>query len=75
MHALQKGLRMRIKNEGGLGRRVGGAVTGGVAVVLVVDGVVQQDGHEGAAVGRVPPRHSELLVHLLQLQQLKRGGR
>ena len=43
MHALQKGLCMRIKNEGGLGRRVGGAVTGGVAVVLVLDGVVQQD--------------------------------
>lgn len=59
----------------GLGRRVGGTVTGGVAVVLVVDGVVQQDGHEGAAVGSVPPRHSELLIHLLQFQQLKRGER
>ena len=43
MHVLQKGLCMRIKSEGGLGRRVGGGVTGGVAVVLVVDGVVQQD--------------------------------
>ena len=52
-----------------------GAVTGGVAVVLVVDGVVQQDGHEGATVGSVPPRHSKLLIHLLQLQQLKRRGR
>ena len=39
----REGLCMRIKNEGGLGRRVGGAVTGGVSVVLVVDGVVQQD--------------------------------
>ena len=33
--------------------------------MLVVDGVVQQDGHEGAVVGSVPPRHSELLIHLL----------
>lgn len=40
--------------------------------MLVVDGVVQQHGHEGPSVGSVPPRHSELLVHLLKLQQLQR---
>ena len=39
--------------------------------MLVVDSVVQQEGHEGPAVGSVPLGHSELLVHLLKLQQLR----
>lgn len=42
--------------------------------VLVVDGVVEEDGHDRPTVVTVPHRHSQLLVHFLKLQQLHAGG-
>ena len=52
----------------------GGESSVRVWYVLVVDGVVEEYGHDRSTVVTVPPCHSQLLIHFLKLQQLQRVG-